>query len=103
MTCEVLLMLLVMVESVGVGVMLKEVIVELLFAIIVVIEISSIVDGATDSDADNEVLVMIFELPIWVAGEVVGKMVNILELSIWVAGEVVGKIVDEHILRIWKM
>ena len=67
-TCEALLMLLVMVESVGVGVMLKEVIVELLFAIIVVIEISSIVDGVTDSDADNEVLVMIFELSIWVAG-----------------------------------
>ena len=67
-TCEVLLVLLVMVESVGVGVMLKEVIVELLFAVIVVIVISSIVDGVTDSDADNEVLVMIFELSIWVAG-----------------------------------
>ena len=78
MTCEVLLMLLVMVESVGVGVMLKEVIVELLFAIIVVIEISSIVDGVTDSDADNEVLVMIFELSIWVAGEVVGKKVDVI-------------------------
>ena len=74
-TCEVLLMLLVMVESVGVGVMLKEVTVELLFAVIVVIEISSIVDGVTDSDADNEILVMIFELSIRVAGEVVGKKV----------------------------
>ena len=77
MTCEVLLMLLVMVESVGVGGMLKEVIVELLFAIIVVIEISSIVDGVTDSDAD-EVLMMIFELSIWVAGEVVGKKVYVI-------------------------
>ena len=79
MTCEVLLMLLVMVESVGVGVMLKEVIVELLFAGIVVIEISSIVDGVTDSDAD-EVLMMIFELSIWVAGEVVGKKYVILSM-----------------------
>ena len=78
-TCEVLLMLLVMVESVGVGVMLKEVIVELLFAGIVVIEISSIVDGVTDSDAD-EVLMMIFELSIWVAGEVVGKKYVILSM-----------------------
>ena len=78
MTCEVLLMLLVMVESVGVGVMLKEVIVELLFAVVVVIEISSIVDGVTDSDADNEVLVMIFELSIWVAGEVVGKKIYVI-------------------------
>ena len=77
-TCEVLLILLVRVESVGVGVMLKEMTVELLFAVIVVIEISSIVDGVTDSDVDNEVLVMIFELSIRVAGEVVGKKVYVI-------------------------
>ena len=93
MTCEVLLMLFVMVESVGVGVMLKEVIVELLFAVIVVIEISSIVDGVTDSDADNEVLVMIFELCIWVAGEVVGKMVNVNILN----GECKDNILSERV------
>lgn len=63
-TCGVLLMLLVMMAAVDVGITLKEMVVETVFVIAVVIEVSSVVDGLTGGDIDIEVLMRTVELTI---------------------------------------
>ena len=63
-TCGVLLMLLVMMATVDVGITLKEMVVETVFVIAVVIEVSSVVDGLTGGDIDSGVLMRPVELTI---------------------------------------
>ena len=63
-TCGVLLMLLVMMAAVDVGITLKEMVVETVFVIAIVIEVSSVVDGLSSSDIDSGVLMRPVELTI---------------------------------------
>lgn len=69
-------MLLVMMTAVDVGTALKEMIVGTIFAVAVNTKVSSVVDGFSSDDVNNEELVGIVGLTDEITVEVVGKVVE---------------------------